>query len=557
MKNVSLPLLIWNILFIALHTSGQETGSEKKNKADLTGSLTFFNQAYYVSGIEPRRDDFTWRLTGNPTLVAGRFQLPLHVQFGSFQDNTKQSFNKIGISPAYDNWLKAHLGFFNIDFSRLIVSGKPFLGAGIELTPSVVRLGFVYGRLQRAIHSDSTVTPPPIPAFKRTGYAVKVGFGKKDRFVDLIWFKAKDDTASIDYTPYETPVKPQENAAFGIVARGDFLHKVFLEIDGALSLYTRDLLARRYAESEFSFADEMEPLLPYRTSTQITGALQTKIEYRGKGYKIGFSYHRITPDYETMGIYYLLNDVQRFLLTSEWKMLKRKMAVSARVGVENNNLLKTMTATSLRTLGMLNVFWMMNQKTSMSLYYSNHQLNVTDERGSPLDSLQPGQTMNVMNASVQHHWNRETQSHLCSLSGNYQASRHFNRMESLNNTHTFNFISDYSVTFEAIRFTLLGGFEYNQTLSSVNTAFYGPVIGATQLLAEKKLTLTLRTNVSAASTGGAASAITTRMFFNLSYRVIGKHLIRLRIVFLNNSARDFSSTTFSELQGDVSYTVQF
>lgn len=582
-------LIILSGICISVRAGDEKQSAAEKKKADLTGSLTFFNQAYHMNGITARREPFTWRLTGDPTLTVGDFRLPLHVIFGSYQEPLNQSFNKIGITPTY-KWLKIHLGFSTVDFSKLVVSGKPFLGAGIELNPAFLRLGFIYGRLQKAVnpgtftHNDSIILPhdtlitaPDIPqnfqsAFKRTGYAVKLGFGKKDRYVDLVYFKATDDTNSIHYAHYGTLIrknenaeqdtvplnlKPQENAAFGIVARGDFLHKVFLEIDGALSLYSRDILAKPYEEKDFAAANELKPFITVRKSTQVTGALLTKIEYRGKGMKIGFGYDRITPDYETMGIYYFQNDVQRFLLYSNWKMLKKRMLVSAKIGVENNNLLETLTTTSLRTLGMLNIFWMVSNKTSITFFYSNHQQSISDERGNNAATLKLGQAANVLNSSLQHNWSKDEKVHLFNFTGNYQTSRQHNELESEEPFHNFGFLPDYTITFTKSEVIVLAGFEYNQTVSDIHTAFYGPVVGATKLLAKKKLTLALRANISGISTDGAVSAVTTRVFFNFSYRVIGKHLIKLRMIYLNNSARNSMGITFTELQGDVSYTVQF
>ncbi|HXH19034.1 MAG TPA: hypothetical protein VNJ07_08110, partial [Chitinophagales bacterium] len=130
----------------------------KARNVSLSGSLSVFAQAYRVNGREARRDKFTWRISGNPTLKAGDFQLPLHFLVGSYQDALKQPFNKIGISPSY-RWLTVHLGYNSVDFSKLVVSQRTFLGAGIELNPSIVRLGFIYGRWQKAVNPGTFAMP--------------------------------------------------------------------------------------------------------------------------------------------------------------------------------------------------------------------------------------------------------------------------------------------------------------------------------------------------------------------------------------------------------------
>jgi len=567
-----LKKFLFPILFLTLAGSQTIAGSgipaekdslKKEHKVSLTGSLTASMQAYHVSGIPGRRENFTWRISGNPTLNAGDFHLPLHILVGSYQDALKQPFNKIGISPQY-KWLKVHLGFNNVEFSKLVVSQRTFLGVGVELNPLIFRLGILYGRWQKAIEPDSTSAEPFTPAFKRKGYAVKIGFGKKDRYVDFIYFKGKDDTSSLHYEPYAIPIKPQENAALGIVLRQNIARKVFLEIDGAISLFSRDILARSYDKSDLSFAEKIKPIIPLRSSTQVLGALLSKIEYRGKSFKIGFGYDRITPDYETMGIYYFQNDVQRFTLSSDWRMLKKRMTVTAKIGLEKTNLLETLTATSTRTLALLNIFWMIDNNNNLNFFYSNNQQSVKDAREIPdttyhsfTDSIHLGQAVNILSASFQHRWVKEKRNHILNFNGNYQSSRQYNDFETSQKVYSFNFLPDYSITFEKPHFTLLAGFEYSQFIADITIANYGPVIGITKQMLKKKMTASLRTNVSVNYTEGEPSAITTRLFLNFSYRIISKHLLKMRLVYLHRNSRELSSATFSELQGELGYTVQF
>ncbi|HXH18593.1 MAG TPA: hypothetical protein VNJ07_05875, partial [Chitinophagales bacterium] len=416
------------------------------------------------------------------------------------------------------------------------------------------------------------IPEPFLPAFKRTGYAVKLGFGKKDRFVDLVYFKGKDDTASITYAQYATlikrsetaghdtvalDIKPQENAALGIVARGDFMKKVFLEIDGAVSIYTRDLLAKAYDNSDFAAADALKPFITVRSSTQLLAALITRIEYRHRSFKIGFGYDRITPDYETMAVWYFQNDVQRFTLSSAWQMLKKKMSVTAKIGLEKNNLLATLATTSTRTLALLNVFWMAGNNTHLNIFYSNHQQNVANERGTLADSLLLAQAVNVASASLHHRWGSLKRSHLLNIIGNYQSSRQHNDSEDAQNIHAFNLLPDYSITFEKAQLTLLTGFEYNQFLGSIRMVNYGPVIGVTQHFLKKKMTASLRANVSFNYFESNLAAVTGRAYFNFTYRLISRHLLKLRLIYLKNAAKKATMSGFSEMQGEIGYTVQF
>ena len=91
----------------------------------------------------------------------------------------------------------------------------------------------------------------PLPAraglliVQRTGYAVKVGYGKPGNYVDLILLRARDDSSSIAAQPQSLTqaVVPAENLVVGLTTRLLILKHLTVELDEAVSAYTRDVRA--------------------------------------------------------------------------------------------------------------------------------------------------------------------------------------------------------------------------------------------------------------------------------------------------------------------------
>jgi len=141
-------------------------------------------------------------------------------------------------------WATVHAGYRNVNFSPFTLAGHTFLGGGVELNPGKLRLGAVYGRFNKAI-SSTLAEPDILPSYKRTGYAVKVGYGKPGNYIDLVMLRAADDSASIQNVvpTAEQTVKPAENLVVGATSRLLILKHITVELDAAVSAYTRDVRA--------------------------------------------------------------------------------------------------------------------------------------------------------------------------------------------------------------------------------------------------------------------------------------------------------------------------
>jgi hypothetical protein len=233
------------LLLIFGKSEAQDIASFKKQKPfEIRGSVSAGLMFYGVSGIQNRRQPFSWYLSGAPTLKIYGVTMPFSLTVSEQERRFSQPFNQYGVSPYY-KWVKLHLGYRNVRFGDFTLAGANFLGAGIELTPKNLRLGFVYGQFARAVEEDTSGTDPRYrylrPTYQRLGWAAKVGFGKPKAYLDFSFFKAKDIVGSIKTPSLRSRITPMENTAVGLKNHfGLFKQKLVFDFELAASILTRD-----------------------------------------------------------------------------------------------------------------------------------------------------------------------------------------------------------------------------------------------------------------------------------------------------------------------------
>jgi hypothetical protein len=209
----------------------------------LNGGLSVGVSGYGISGTTARQSPFSWVITGDPSLSLYSISVPFSFVLSEQERSFRQPFDQFGLSPNW-RWATAHLGYRNITWSPYTLAGQTFFGAGLELNPGWLRLGAMYGRFRRAVSEDTIAAPPgsveQTPAYRRAGYALKLGVGRPASYFDLIFLKAADDSLSLPNRPVKTDIMPAENAAFGISARQGIGQVLSLDLDLAASIMNRD-----------------------------------------------------------------------------------------------------------------------------------------------------------------------------------------------------------------------------------------------------------------------------------------------------------------------------
>ena len=77
--------------------------------------------------------------------------------------------------------------------------------------------------------------------YSRKGYAIKIGVGSKETFLDFIFLNVSDDTLFLENYNPENSIKPSANAVVGINTNVKFSKKLLFKLNGAYSVYTSDI----------------------------------------------------------------------------------------------------------------------------------------------------------------------------------------------------------------------------------------------------------------------------------------------------------------------------
>ena len=550
-----LKYLCLSFTFFLIHNHCLHTQNE--SNVDLDGSLNLQLQAYNAQNLEPRRDDFSWRISGNPVLNIGEVSIPFNIIAGSFQSNLRQSFNRIGAQIQY-KWVTAHLGHSRVNFSPLVLNRQYFLGGGIELNPSIFRFGFVYGRFRKPVAQGLSGVSQP--SFSREGFSTKLGIGTANNFVDFIFLKAEDDLNSIDFEAQRYGIRPEENVVVGISTKQRFVKKMYFEAHGSLSLYNRDLRSSPFDSLNYSGQALLENIITLRRSSQFLPALKSSLTYRDAGTSIGLGYDRIAPDYRSMGIFFIQNDVERYTFFTKWKMAQKRMNVSLRFGVERNNLRDNRFYKNLRSIGSININYRIKKGGMLYASYSNLIQNAEIENLSFADTLVLEQVLNNAGAGFLFSINRPNINHQINFNGHYfiSTNRHPGTEMQAQEMQMLSGQLTYSLNILQSGWSFLIGSQTLQTISDFRDEWrIGPQIGIHKSLANRKLFLGVRAVYFFNYRDESLFSKILRSSFTASYRIGRKHVIRLRVYSMNSNFSNSDLESFSELISDLHFRYVF
>ncbi|MFN0188501.1 MAG: hypothetical protein ACKVQV_07350 [Bacteroidia bacterium] len=363
------------LLFIAFSNSilAQDVSTiHQQAPVSLNGNLGANSTYYSASGIDNRQTPFTWMINGNLNARIYGIDIPITLLLTEQQRRFTQPFNQFGLSPKY-KWALAHVGYRSMVFSPYTLSGMTFFGLGMELNPGKVRFAAMKGRFQKAINEDTLSTSAITPTFKRTGYAVKLGYGTSATYIDLIYLKAGDQKESLNYIPLKSEVLPQDNTVVGLSGKATLKKVIKIDADVAISEYRRNLLV---AEDKISRI-----------------ALSAGASYQFTNANLRLQFKRIDPDYKSLGAAYINADIQEITFIPTINLLKKKMRLQASIGTQHDNLKNDKSIATNRLIFSLNGSYQPIQSYGIDVIYSNYGISQSKGTQELNDTIRISQTL--------------------------------------------------------------------------------------------------------------------------------------------------------------------
>ncbi len=539
--------------------SAQDLTHFKDNKITFHGNLSATTIFYHTNGTIKRKPSFTYILGGNFTLNLKGFVFPFAFTYSDQNKSFRQPFNQYGVSPQW-KWIKVHLGYRNITFSKYVLGGHTILGGGVELTPGKFRFGVVYGRLQKTTNIARNVNDPitdSLSTYSRKALSFKIGYGTDKSFVDFIFLRGADDSTSVDTSYYHSGNFPATNIVAGINSRLAFTPTLHLQFEAAYSVYTSN---QGSAES-FEISPFVDKLIPINISTQGFLALNGKLEYKNrKGFTAGIQYRRIDPGYKSMGSYFINNDVENITANLGFSLLQRKMRLQGSFGIERNNLNTARNATTKKYIGSAMFNYNPVHFFGININYSNYSINQQAGRIQIADSVKLYQTNGtfVVMPHFQFMGKGKKTSHYISLVYTQMDLNDKNPQSGFNNSFTtYNAMLTYGLTFVKSGLGLNATINYNKVnMTSGESTNKGFTAGANKSFMKGKVNLGLSANFTNSTNTNIETTVITPVF--TARGKFGKHhSLRLKLTLISNSNKNNNQQSYTEEIGDLSYVFTF
>lgn len=526
-----------------------------KVSGTIGGGVTFYN----ADGKTANREPFSWIIQGSPTFSIYGIEIPFSFTFSEQERDFRQPFNQFGLSPSY-KWVTVHLAYRNIKWSDYSLAGHNFFGAGLELNPGKFRFGAVYGTFLKAIApADNSSGTYQTPAFKRTGSAVKLGYGTEKNNADLIVFHAKDAANSIDITNLSFTLFPTENVVASIRTHQVFFDKLMFDAEFARSIFNPNLANPEITALNDPMLNVFSFLIKEKQGSLIGNAINAVLGFKEKTFEIKLKYNRVDPDFRSLGAYYFLTDIEKTTVEPRFKLWKNKLVIGGSYGIQKDNLSKSKNAQTLRNIYSANINFMPVQQYNLSANYTNYGITQkpgTQPINNQIEIAQVNQQLSVtQNISVM----TGKSLHLLLLLWNYQNLSDDNSNTSQFSEFKSNILSPrYTYSYSPWQFTIGAGYNYSVfDLALGNTKNYGPSATMSKAFKKPRLNVSASYNYYKIEKDGSTDSKAFTLSFQSKYKIGKRHQFSGRFHINDGNVTGINPLNYSETKIDFGYVYSF
>ena len=540
-------LLTVVILGVTLNAAGQAFRMDNLKEQFGKGRPIKFTGALNANGIGYRgngdygRSPFSYFVNGSVNMnIYGVVNLPFSFTLSDFGGRYSYPIpsNRFSIHPSY-KWVTGHIGDIAMTFSPYTLNGYLFRGVGADLEPEGAFKGSViYGRLQKAVEYDTANSTVPA-AYERMGFGTRLQLQKEKYRVGLILFRAWDDQNSVVNKPDSLGIYPMENTVVSINTGFKLLKQMDLTVEYAASALTRDLRAESADGSGI-----LRPIVNAKASTGFYNALKTQLQYTLKNTTMGVGYERVDPGYQTLGAYYINNDLENITVNAAQPLFKGKVQLAMNAGFQRDNLDGNKSGSSTRAIGSVNATYTPTEKAVATINYSNFQtymrirpqfqtINQLDNFQN-LDTLNYTQTSQNASGSLSYTLKQtETLMRVMTFDVSFQETgdNQGGVVRNGNGSRFYNGSVMYNAMQIARGFNFSGAFNvtYN-TIGRNNFITLGPTVGFNAKLLQKKLTTGTSVSYNASKVDNTWDKTVLNVRCNALYNIIKRHTFTLNLL---------------------------
>lgn len=316
------------------------------------GNLSLMQMYTHARGRALPRPPYSFMLQGQLNLrLMGIIDAPFSFLYSNLGSTlTQPTFNQQSLHPSY-KWIQLHLGTVSMSWSPYTLAGHVFQGVGADLTPGSWKISALYGRFQKAVSPQDSVTGLVMPAFRRIGGGLQAVYSSGGSSFGASWFQARDDAGSLPMPFYTTGITPQDNQVLGMQFGQRVWKKLKIQAEGAVSLLRSDMRSQAAPARHHAY--------------------KTSLIWSGRGGQITLQHERVDPGYRTLGAYFFNNDLENITAGTAVTLGKGRVNIQAQAGLQRDNLNGEKWSRMTRRVGSAQADARLGKTGSLNLAYSN------------------------------------------------------------------------------------------------------------------------------------------------------------------------------------------
>lgn len=556
---VSVSVLIFNCFIAGAQDLSSISG---QTPFKINGSINAKLQFYGTDRTSPSRSPFMWYLQGSPVVTVYGIVLPFSFRVSEQQRDFRQPFNQFGVSPYY-KWAKLHLGYRSHTWSTYALAGHSISGAGLELSPGKFQFGVVSGRLLKPVKyiDNPEFVQTQTPAYRRSGTAIRLGYGSEKNNISLVLLKAGDDSTSLGEVPSKYQVTPDENLVISLKSKQTIAEKFLLDFEIAQSLYTKDVRSAMSDSADIFLGKLLSPIIGIHQTTSSSNALQAALGYQTELISLMLKYQRVEPDFRSMGAYYFATDLSNLTIEPTVRLLESKLTLGGSFGTQTDNLNNDKNLRTRRTISSARVNYMPIPQYSVNAFYSNYGL--AQESGLlSIDTLRQSevaQATSQLGITQSLNLTGEKMAHNLMLNFNAQKLRD-------RNEYTAQYSEFSTDVYSGSYFFTLLPVNANASLTYLYTKFVqdtlvtrisGPSAGLGKSFFQNKVTTSFTWSSIKTTVQDEESGRVSTLSLQVGYRPVRNHRFSLRFYNSTNVGSTSAYSSWSENKFDIDYTYTF